>query len=89
MPRRAFASDRNARRHPTLVPRQFTGDDSWYVQVVFTDGRIDQVGVFRDECETHDWIAHNSAAWLADYELRRMSDWWDPGASLGRPRVVN
>jgi hypothetical protein len=76
-------------RRPTFVPSQLADDDFWYVQVSFADGHIDQVGVFCDEFETHDWIAHNSAAWLADYERRRMSDWWDPGASLVKLRVVN
>ena len=77
MPYRASGSGGDDRRRPTLVPGKLAGGDAWYVQVLFPDGRIDQVGVFCDRFETRDWIARKSAAWLADYEQRRMNDRWD------------
>jgi hypothetical protein len=89
MARGAIAYDRDDSRHPTLVPDRLTGDDVWYVQVLFPDGRIDHVGVFRDKLEVRDWIAQNSAAWLADYERRRMNDRWDRVASAGKVLVAN
>ena len=69
----AIAYERNDSRSPTLVPSQLAGGDVWYVEVLFPDGRIDHVGVFSDKLETHDWIARESDAWLADYERRRVS----------------
>jgi hypothetical protein len=86
--RSAAASNSDGRRLPTLAPSQVAGDDAWYVEVRFPDGRSDQVGVFRDEFETSDWIARESGAWLADYEQRRMSDRWDQRAPLGRLQIA-
>jgi hypothetical protein len=72
MLRRTIASGNG--RYPTLVPGRLAGDDVWFVEVVFPDGRVDQVGAFGDQSETRDWITHKSAAWIADYEQRRTND---------------
>lgn len=85
----AFAYESSDGRHPMLAPGQLAGDDVWYVQIVFPDGRIDRVGVFRDKSETVDWIARKSAAWLSDYEIRRTSDPWDRGGSPAKARGLN
>lgn len=55
----------------TLTPKKFAGEDVWYVQVLWLDGRSEQVGAFRTKAETEDWIAHKSGAWLDDYVRRR------------------
>jgi hypothetical protein len=60
-------------RPPTLDPRQFEGEDVWFVQVLWPDGRSEQVGAFRTRAETEEWIAHRSGAWLEDYERRPKS----------------
>lgn len=60
---------------PTLEPRKFPDEDVWYVQVLWPDGRSEQVGAFRNEAETQNWITGESGAWLKDYERRRS----DPG----------
>lgn len=65
----------NDGQHPMLVPGRLAGHDVWFVEVVFPDGRVDQVGAFGDQSETRDWIVHKSAAWIADYEQRRAADW--------------
>jgi hypothetical protein len=83
MPQTAIAYERNESRNPTLVPSQLAGDNVWYVKVLFPDGHVDHVGVFCDKLETHDWIARNSAAWLADYESRRVDLQQVRNASLG------
>jgi len=64
-----FMTDRD--HFPSLTARKFTGEDVWYVEVVWPDGRSEHVGAFRTEAETSDWIARESRAWLEDYESRR------------------
>jgi hypothetical protein len=84
----AAASNGAGRRPPTLAPSQLADDGAWYVDVRFPDGRSEEVGTFRDESETSDWIAHKSDAWLADYERRRISERWDQRAPASRLRIV-
>jgi hypothetical protein len=56
---------------PNLKPRKFQGEEVWYVEVVWPDGRSEHVGAFRTKAETADWITSKSRAWLDDYEHRR------------------
>lgn len=56
---------------PTIKPNKLKGEEVWFADITWLDGRSEQVGAFRTKSETDDWIAHNSSAWLADYERRR------------------
>jgi hypothetical protein len=61
---------------PTLVPSKLRGLSVWYVQVIFPDGRREQVGAFCDKAEANDWIGRRSGVWLVDYERRRIDAPW-------------
>jgi hypothetical protein len=56
---------------PTIKPNNLEGEDVWFADIAWRNGRSDQVGAFRTKSETEDWIAHRSSAWLAGYERRR------------------
>lgn len=85
----AAVSNGNGRRPLTLAASHLADDDAWYVDVRFPDGRSEEVGAFRDESETSDWIARQSDAWLADYERRRMSERWDQSPPSGKLQIVH
>jgi hypothetical protein len=56
---------------PSVEPRQLGGEDVWFAEVIWVDGRSEHVGAFRTKAEAERWIADKSEAWLDEYERRR------------------
>ena len=50
---------------PIMTPRPLSIFSEWYVQVVWPDGKSEQVHGFTNEAHARGWIAQESEAWIA------------------------
>ena len=55
---------------PTMTPRELPGFSDWYVVIAWPDGSQRRVNGFTSEAHAKGWIAHESAAWLAQAERK-------------------